>query len=542
MSKDASTKAPVASTGIATSDSTSTATPKFTTLPVPLPSSPDMIYPEADFPDTSLFEQHEEYPALVIPVRRTAELRRMLSHVVLRRPKTKNVYATPAQDNPDYRILVLDKVSIGYSGDYKDAVFEDPKVMELLESGDCQRAAHTISVQYHDFTVDEILRKLLPPEIQEIPSAYEQVGHLAHVNLRKEHLPFQFWIGKVLMDMNHPRIRTVVNKLGSIDTKFRTFGMEVIAGYSGDGWSEVSVKEEGCTFDMDFRQVYWNSRLAGEHRRLVKLIQDEAQRSEKKTTVVADLMAGVGPFAVPLTRPPEIGNKLNKKKQKKQKQKNIEQQQDADSEQPQTEQSKITVYANDLNPFSYKYLALNATKNKCQNLHCSMVDGRAFVHQLQTIPTAASVDKSDSNTSGEKGMLEIDHVIMNLPATAPDFLDAFRGFTGQHMPRMHVHCFAAKISEATDFQDALDRCATALGCPVERERDDVQVHVVRDVAPNKNMLCVSFTLPSQVRSLPRVSIEQEQQETPSSPKAVDGDPVVDEPAAKRLKATETSSE
>jgi tRNA (guanine37-N1)-methyltransferase len=554
MSKAKSTDEPVASTGIAAT-TTATASPKFTTLPVPLPSSPDVIYAEADFPDISLFEQHTVYPALVIPVRRTAELRRMLSHVVLRRPKMKNVYATPAKDNPDVRILVLDNANLenkgdNNDGDDKDAVFQDPKVMELLESGDVQRAVHTISVQYSDFTVDEILRQLLPKEITEIPSAYEQVGRLAHVNLREQHLPFQFWIGKVLMDMNHPRIRTVVNKLGSIDTKFRTFGMQVIAGYDGDGWSEVSVKEEGCTFDMDFRNVYWNSRLAGEHRRLVKLIQDEAQRSEKKMTVVADLMAGVGPFAVPLTRPPEIGNKLNKKKQKKQKlqKKGSEkqQQQDADSEQPQTQQSKITVYANDLNPFSYKYLALNATKNKCQNLHCSMVDGRAFVHQLQT-PKSTSADKSDSNTSDEKGMIEIDHVIMNLPATAPDFLDAFRGFTGKNLPRIHVHCFAPKTSEATDYQDALDRCAVALGCPVERERDDVQIHMVRDVAPNKNMLCVSFTLPAQVRSLPRVSIaqEQEQEQTPSLTKAVEepavDEPAVVEPAAKRLKATESSS-
>jgi tRNA (guanine37-N1)-methyltransferase len=505
MSQAASSEEPV----ITSTASKSTA--KFTTLPVPLSSSPEMIYPVTDFPDKRLFEERTTYPALIIPVRRTAELRRMLSHVVLRRPKTKNVYVT-AEDNPDQRILVLDNANIK-DGD-KDTVFHDSKVMELLQSEDCEKAVYTIKVEYHDFTVDEILRKLLPSQIKEIPSAYETIGSLAHVNLRKEHLPFQLWIGKVLLDINHPRIRTVVNKLGSIDTKFRTFGMEVIAGFSGDGWSEVSVREEGCTFDMDFRQVYWNSRLVGEHRRLVKLIQDQARQSEKKMTVVADLMAGIGPFAVPLTSPSDDYNKINKKKQKKKEQ---------DSQQQQTQPSKITVYANDLNPASYKYLSLNATKNKCQNLHCSGIDARAFVHQLQTIP-AASADSSDSNTSDAATMMEIDHVIMNLPATAPDFLDAFRGFTGQHLPRMHVHCFAPKSSEAQDYQDAVDRCAAALGCPIEREKDDVQVHVVRDVAPNKNMLCVSFTLPSQVRSLPRVSLEQ---------------PPSDEPAAKRLKATES---
>jgi tRNA (guanine37-N1)-methyltransferase len=519
MSQVASTEEVMASTGITSTANKSTG--KFTTLPVPIPSSPDVIYPETDFPDKSLFEESLEYPALIIPVRRTAELRRLLSHVVLRRPKTKNVYTT-TEDNPAQRILVLDNANmdIKYTNvKDKDTVFEDPKVKELLQSGDCEKAEYTIKVEYHDFTVDEILRKLLPTEIQEIPSAYETIGKLAHVNLRKDHLPFQLWIGKVLLDINHPRIRTVVNKLGSIDTKFRTFGMEVIAGFSGDGWSEVSVKEEGCTFDMDFRQVYWNSRLVGEHRRLVKLIQDQALRSEKKVTVVADLMAGIGPFAVPLTSPADDHNRINKKKQKKKEQ-----------DDPSSQQSKFTVYANDLNPASYKYLSMNKTKNKCQNLHCFNVDARAFVHHLQTIP-AISVGNGDSTTNNAAKMMEIDHVIMNLPKTAPDFLDAFRGFTGQYLPRIHVHCFAPKSSEAQDYQDAVDRCAEALGCPIERERDDVQVHVVRDVAPNKNMLCVSFTLPSQVRSLLRVSLEQQDEEQPP----------LEEPAAKRLKATELSS-
>ena len=51
-------------------------------------------------------------------------------------------------------------------------------------------------------------------------------GHLAHLNLRPEALPFKNVIGQVILDKN-PTIKTVVNKIGNIATEFRTFPMEV---------------------------------------------------------------------------------------------------------------------------------------------------------------------------------------------------------------------------------------------------------------------------------------------------------------------------
>ena len=56
-----------------------------------------------------------------------------------------------------------------------------------------------------------VLQRLLP-EGCEVPSAYETVGHIAHLNLRDELLPWKHVIGQVLLDKN-PSIRTVVNKV-----------------------------------------------------------------------------------------------------------------------------------------------------------------------------------------------------------------------------------------------------------------------------------------------------------------------------------------
>jgi tRNA (guanine37-N1)-methyltransferase len=67
----------------------------------------------------------------------------------------------------------------------------------------------------------------------------------------------------------------------------------------------IEQNEGDCTFTLDFRTVYWNSRLHGEHERLVSLFAPGE--------VVADVMAGVGPFAIPAAKKGcrVLGNDLN---------------------------------------------------------------------------------------------------------------------------------------------------------------------------------------------------------------------------------------
>ena len=70
---------------------------------------------------------------------------------------------------------------------------------------------------------------------------------LAHLNLNDEYLPYKYIIGQVLLDVcayiyislledlinvvqKNKGVKTVVNKLNVIDTKFRFFKMELLAG------------------------------------------------------------------------------------------------------------------------------------------------------------------------------------------------------------------------------------------------------------------------------------------------------------------------
>ena len=444
-------------------------------LPLPPPDDRSKVFSLEEFPPLEDFEDAVVYPALSIPAQMTASLRKDLKSALLFRPKLKTIHTCP--DDPNRRILLLRRIDDNTVDALDDSIFKDAALVTLLADSEknCQKTSFKVSVKYEDFTTEEILKKLIA--VKEVPSAFETVGSLVHVNLRDDVLPFKYWVGKVILDKLQPRIRTVVNKVGTIETEYRTFEMEVIAGDENEGWSVVTVKEEGCSFELDFRQVYWNSRLVGEHRRLVNFIRKEARQSNREKTVVADLMAGVGPFAVPLTSP------MSKRKKNE-------------------TRANIEVLANDLNPSSYKYLCINASSNKCgRALESFNMDGRTFVHHLQK-------DK----------MAVVDHVIMNLPASAPEFLDAFRGWSLEKLPQIHVHCFCAKVSESDhEFGEAIERCSNALGCSLNP--DDVDIHVVRDISPTKFMLCLSFQLPVGVRKVPRLCLEGSSPRSPEPKRA-----------------------
>ena len=424
----------------------------------------------APFPcdfSTTNFNTTTHYYSLSVPAKTTGSLMKILkpSNYLLGLPKMKNVYPHPT--DTARRMLVL------------NTVCEDPERMDptqlpavvqpLLspeeEEDGTNLACHPITTTYLHCTLPTILKHLLPTHLHdEIPSSFETVGTLAHVNLRDEYLPYKLIIGRVIMDKN-PSLKKVVNKIDVISTQFRTFPMECIGG-KDNGDYECEVKEGGYKFKLDFSKVYWNSRLQYEHRRLAEVIgkvdhggshkkSGVAKKGAQEGVVAADVMAGIGPFAVPLG---VMG---------------------------------VKVLANDLNPHSYKYLDVNVKMNKCESkVESSCLDGREFVHKLTDEGTVVS------------------DVIMNLPATAVEFLDAFRGWNvGVCRPMVHVYCFVK--CESMDASDAkgriLPRVESALGCGLAEA--EVKVHIVRDVAPKKPMCCVSFRLPEEVAGLERVKLE-----------------------------------
>ncbi|MCL7026106.1 hypothetical protein MKW94_013109, partial [Papaver nudicaule] len=163
-----------------------------------------------------------------------------------------------------------------------------------------------------------ILEALLP-EGAVVPSSFETVGHIAHLNLRDEHLPYKKLIAQVVLDKNRPKIQTVVNKVESIQNEYRTMQLEVLAGNNS---LVATVMENRIRFHVDLAAVYWNSKLATERQRLVNRFTS--------SDVVCDVFSGVGPIALAAAK-------------------------------------KVKhVYANDLNPAAVEYLERNCVLNKLE--------------------------------------------------------------------------------------------------------------------------------------------------------------------------------
>lgn len=310
---------------------------------------------------------------------------------------------------------------------------------------------HTdLELNYENWKADDILKSVLP-EDQEGFSSYSRIGHVVHINLREHLEPFKKLIGEVLLDKT-VGCRAVVNKTKNIDNTYRNFELELICG---EPEYQVEVKEHGVVFQFDFASVYWNPRLSTEHERIVNLLEP--------SDVLYDVFAGVGPFSIPAAA-----------------------------------KKKCTVLANDLNPESFKWLNVNAKKNKC----CTRIktfnkDGRDFIRQELR---ADLLERWKTIRPDNKYKI---HIVMNLPAMAVEFLDVFRDllapedpmqFQNVIIPVVHVYTFV----KGTSDKETLAIEAVEANLKSTLSDNLLGVHFVRNVAPNKDMFRVSFRLSKDI--------------------------------------------
>ncbi|KUJ08484.1 guanine-N(1)--methyltransferase-like protein [Mollisia scopiformis] len=413
---------------------------------------------------------------------------------------------TNVQPDPDPTLASKGAKCMLLSPDVKpgDSNTWSTSLRDAVQQKDVEVVPYGLKLDYNHWTYHDIMKSILPDEDQEeIPVGFAIVGHVAHLNLRDEYLKYKNLIAEVLVDKN-PNIRTVINKVDDVGThsEFRTFDYEVLAGPDD---MDVEISEGDCIFRFNYSKVYWNSRLQTEHKRLV----DSFNRGE----VVCDVMAGVGPFAIP------AGKK------------------------------GVFVWANDLNPASYESMKDAIVRNKVQPFvrpHCE--DGHTFIRSAAdnllsltstgqnttTLPAKSHRPRPGAGPPPAPTVLTIpstiSHFVMNLPATAIDFLGSFNGFYAGHealfagddaqarrLPMVHVHCFSTKSDDnLAESHEICERITEKLRYQVRPrigqgrnvgiedweklglEEGEVLIREVRDVAPKKRMFCASFRIPREV--------------------------------------------
>ena len=406
----------------------------------------DDEFPRLTDEEKKRFDVHTTIQALKIPKEQSGRCMRVLQDVLYKRPGVKRIEHC---DDDSKRLLLLREdvtpkmVSIER---WKTSSENDGEPLEVKDDGKRTTLAafvedngfeivpYVVTLGYKDMNLQEVLKHYLPDDV-EIPSSFEGVGHIAHVNLKEAVMKYKYIIGQVILDKN-PAIKTVVNKVGTITSEYRVFDMELLAGEDS---TETVVKQHGLRFKLDFRHVYWNSRLENEHSRLI-------ERWMKPSDVVVDAMCGIGPFAVPAAK------------------------------------KGCRVLANDLNPESYRWLVENCRLNKVQDrVQCFNEDARAFLRGV---------------AGGERGgAIPFDHIIMNLPASAVEFLDALKGefseqlWKDREMPMVHVYSF---MQEEEAYEDVRRVIEGHLGGELD---ENPEFFLVRDVAPKKAMICSSFRVP-----------------------------------------------
>ncbi|RVE57257.1 hypothetical protein OJAV_G00214330 [Oryzias javanicus] len=384
--------------------------------------------------DKDAFTQTITVPALRVPTGVIHKIMKSLKKATIQRPGVPRV-VQDKEGNCEFRLILLDPNRMSLSSSFSDTE------AEALRSFSVSDELHDFELKltYDNLKTEEVLEAVLP-EGQDVTSGFSRVGHIAHMNLRDHQLLYKNLIGQVIMDKT-PGITCVVNKTNIIDSTYRNFKMEVLAGEEN---MVAKVKENGVAYEFDFSRVYWNPRLSTEHERVVQLV--------KRGDTMFDVFAGVGPFTIPAAR------------------------------------RGAKVFANDLNPESYKWLQHNCKLNKVESrVQTFNLDGREFIRGplKQELPALLK---------GGAGV----HVVMNLPALALEFLDAFRGLLKNEPPcdlnLPTVYCYGFSKDDNPD-EDMVKRASSSLGFPLENKST---VHFVRNVAPNKDMMCIRFTLPNEI--------------------------------------------
>ncbi len=219
----------------------------------------------------------------------------------------------------------------------------------------------------------------------------------------------------------HKNIKTVLAKAGAISGTYRTREYVFIAG---ENKTQTIHREFGCQYHVDMAKAYFSPRLSHEHERVASLVQ--------AGEVVVDLFAGVGPFSVLIAK----------------------------------RNPQVKVYAVDLNPDAVELLKLNVRVNRVENRVCPI---QADARQIGAAKLKGSADR----------------VIMNLPESAIDFVDAACQALKPTGGIVHFYAF---IRSPDSIEHLKERFSSAVEKSGRRVESFLYARSIRETAPYESQV------------------------------------------------------
>ena len=194
----------------------------------------------------------------------------------------------------------------------------------------------------------------------------------------------------------------------------------------GENTTQTVHKEYGCKFVIDMEKAYFTPRLGTERSRILEQIKDGQ--------TVVDMFAGVGPFSILIGK----------------------------------NRTSCRVVAIDKNPEAVKFLRHNIELNAATNVEA--VEGDAKEEVQRYIGVA-------------------DHIIMNLPHTAQEFLDAAMVVS---KPGTLIHYY--DITPESDLYSSslgyIESAASKAGFAIE----PIATRIVRSYSPHQFNVCIEVRI------------------------------------------------
>jgi len=194
---------------------------------------------------------------------------------------------------------------------------------------------------------------------------------------------------------------------------------------AGEKKTQTIYRENGCRYLLDVTSVYFTPRLSTERMRIVEQVRD----GEK----VVDMFAGIGPFSILIAKKYPLSH----------------------------------VIAIDKNPEAIKYLRENAKLNKLKNIEIKEGDARDEVREIS----------------------DADHIIMNLPHSAMEFIDAALGIIKRGGV---IHFYA--ISHEDDLFEGIFKTIEEHAASAGFQVISLDQRIVRPYAPYQYNVCIDFRI------------------------------------------------